>query len=102
MPLTTEQRDAVANELKRFGADLNLSEDQKQKLQGFMTEASEKLQEYRQQNPNASKEDLIKKVADNRATIRQRLVNFLTPEQLTKWDAEAAKAKEFLGQRLAA
>jgi periplasmic protein CpxP/Spy len=102
MPLTTEQRDAVANELKRFGADLNLSDDQKQKLQGFMTEASEKLQEYRQQNPNASKEDLIKKVADNRATIRQRLVNFLTPEQLTKWDAEAAKAKEFLGQRLAA
>jgi len=102
MPLTTEQRDAVANELKRFGADLNLSEDQKQKLQGFMTEASEKLQEYRQQNPNASKEDVIKKVADNRATIRQRLVNFLTPEQLTKWDAEAAKAKEFLGQRLAA
>jgi len=102
MPLTTEQRDAVANELKRFGADLNLSDDQKQKLQGFMTEASEKLQEYRQQNPNASKEDVIKKVADNRATIRQRLVNFLTPEQLTKWDAEAAKAKEFLGQRLAA
>jgi periplasmic protein CpxP/Spy len=102
MPLTTEQRDAVANELKRFGADLNLSDDQKQKLQGFMTEASEKLQEYRQQNPNASKEELIKKVADNRATIRQRLVNFLTPEQLTKWDAEAAKAKEFLGQRLAA
>jgi periplasmic protein CpxP/Spy len=102
MPLTTEQRDAVANELKRFGADLNLSDDQKQKLQGFMTEASEKLQEYRQQNPNASKEDLIKKVADNRATIRQRLVNFLTPEQLTKWDAEAAKAEEFLGQRLAA
>ena len=102
MPLSTEQRDAVANELKRFGADLNLSEDQKQKLQGFMTEASEKLQEYRQQNPNASKEDVIKKVADNRATIRQRLVNFLTPEQLTKWDAEAAKAKEFLGQRLAA
>ncbi len=102
MPLTTEQRDAVANELKRFGADLNLSDDQKQKLQGFMTEASERLQDYRQQNPNASKEDLIKKVADNRASIRQRLVNFLTPEQLTKWDTEAAKAKEFLGQKLAA
>jgi hypothetical protein len=44
----------------------------------------------------------LRKVADNRATIRQRLVGFLTPEQLTKWDAEAAKAKEFLGQKLAA
>jgi Spy/CpxP family protein refolding chaperone len=102
MPLTPEQRDAVASELKRFGADLNLSEEQKQKLHTFMTEASEKIQEYKQQNPNASTEDLIKKVADNRAALRQRLVNFLTPEQLTKWDAGVAKAKEFLGQKLAA
>ena len=102
MPLTAEQRDAVASELKRFGADLNLSEEQKQKLHSFMTEASEKIQEYKQQNPNASMEDLIKKVADNRAALRQRLVNFLTPEQLTKWDAGVAKAKEFLGQKLAA
>ena len=33
MPLTPEQRDMVASELKGFAADLNLSEDQKQKLQ---------------------------------------------------------------------
>jgi hypothetical protein len=102
MPLTQEQRDMVVDELKRFATDLSLSEDQKQKLHGFLSEASEKLQEYKQQNPNVSKEDLIRKVADNRAMIRQRLVNFLTPEQLTKWDAAAAKAKEFLGQKLAA
>jgi periplasmic protein CpxP/Spy len=102
MPLTPEQRDMVANELNKFATDLKLSEDQKQKLHTFLSEASEKLHEYRQQNPNVSKEDLIKKVADNRAAIRQRLVNFLTPEQLTKWDAEVAKAKEFLGQKIAA
>jgi predicted HTH transcriptional regulator len=102
MPLTPEQRDMVASELKRFATDLNLSEDQKQKLHTSLSEVSEKVQEYKQQNPNASKEDLIKKVADNRAAIRQRLVNFLTPEQLTKWDAEGAKAKEFLGQKIAA
>ena len=102
MSLTPEQRDAVVSELKKIGGELNLSEEQKQKLQTFMTEASEKVQEYKQQNPNASQEDLIKKIADNRATIRQRLVNFLTPEQLTKWDTEVAKAKEFLGQKLAA
>lgn len=102
MPLTPEQRDAVTSELKRFGTDLNLSEDQKQKLQGFMTDASEKLQEYKQQNPNASKEDLIKKAAENRASIRQRLASFRTPEQLAKLDTELAKAKEFLGQKLAA
>ncbi|SRR6266576_3162179 len=102
MPLTTEQRDMVANELKRIATDLNLSEDQKQKLHAFLSEASEKVQEYKQQNPNASKEDLIKRVSDNRASIRQRLVNFLTAEQLSKWDAEVAKAKEFLGQKIAA
>ena len=98
MPLTTEQRDAVASELKRIGAALNLSDEQKQKLQAFMGEASEKVHEYKQQNPNATPEDLISKVRDNRAALRQRLVNFLTPEQLTKWDTEVAKAKEFLGQ----
>ena len=102
MPLTPELRDSITNELKRMGADLNLSDDQKQKVQAFMTEASEKLQEYKQQNPNASKEDLIRRVAENRTAIRQRLVSFLTPDQLTKWDSEVAKAKEFLGQKLAA
>jgi periplasmic protein CpxP/Spy len=102
MPLTPDQRESVAAELKRFGADLNLTEEQKQKLHTFMSEAYEKLQEYKHQNPNASKEDLLRKVEDNRASIRQRIVNFLTPEQLTKWDAEIGKAKEFLGQKLAA
>jgi len=102
MALTAEQVASITSELKRFGADLNLSEDQKQKMHAFMSEAYEKVQEYKQQNPNATKEDLLKKLADNRAAIRQRLVGFLTPEQLTKWDAEMGKAKEFLGQKLAA
>jgi hypothetical protein len=76
--------------LKRFATDLNLSEDQKQKLHGFLSEAYDKLQEYKQQNTGVTKEDLIKKVADNRTTIRQRLVSFLTPEQLSQWDASSA------------
>ncbi len=62
MPLTQEQRNMVVDELKRFATDLSLSEDQKQKLQGFLSEASEKLHEYKEQNPNASREDLIRKV----------------------------------------
>jgi periplasmic protein CpxP/Spy len=81
---------------------LNLSEDQKGKLRGFLSEAYEKLQEYKQQNPNASKDELIKKIADNRTAIRGKLVNFLTPEQLSKWDTAVGKAKEFLGQKMAA
>jgi periplasmic protein CpxP/Spy len=102
MPLTREQLDAVIGELKQIGADLNLTDEQKQKLQAFMTEASEKVQEYKQQNPSATREDMAKKVLDNRAALRQRLVNFLTPEQLAKWDTEVAKAKEFLGHKIAA
>jgi len=102
MPLTAEQRDAVVSELKRIGASLNLSEEQKQKLHAFMTEAQEKVQEFKTQNPEATHADMIKKVADSRESIRQRVVQFLTPDQLYKWDAEVAKAKDFLGQKLAA
>ena len=102
MSLTAEERDAVVSELKRIGATLNLTDEQKQKVQAFMTEASEKVKEYKQQNPNATPQDLVHKIQDNRASLRQRLVDFLTPEQLSKWDTEVAKAKDFLGQKAAA
>ena len=102
MTLTQEQRDMVTNELKRFATDLNLSDDQKQKLHDFLTVTAEKVEEYKQQNPNATKEDLVKRINTNRTEIRERVKNFLSPEQLTKWDAEVGKAKEFLGQKVAA
>lgn len=102
MPLTSEQIESLTGELKQFGASLGLSDDQKGKLRSSMTEAYEQLQTYKTQNPNASKEDLLKKIADNRASIRQRLANFLSPDQLSKWDAELGKAKDFLGQKIAA
>jgi hypothetical protein len=41
--------------------------------------------------------DVIKKLAAERDQIREHVVKFLTPEQLTKWDAEIAKARTFLG-----
>jgi periplasmic protein CpxP/Spy len=102
MNLTPEQRETVANELKKFGADLNLSEEQKGKLHTFLTESYGKIQEYRTQNPSATREDIIKRISANRAQLRERLTSFLTPEQLQKWDTTTAKAKEFLGQKIAA
>jgi hypothetical protein len=102
MNLTPEQREQVAAELKRFGADLQLSDDQKTKLQEFLTEARAKVADYLHNNPNAKKSDIINQVAANRDQLRQRLVNFLSPEQLKKWDSEVSKAKEFLGQQMAA
>jgi len=84
----------------RFAGDLNLTDDQKQKLQGALTEAREKVGDYLKDNPNATKADIIAKVKAHRDEIRQRVVNFLSPDQLSKWDSEIAKGKEFLGQKL--
>jgi len=102
MNLSTEEREQVATELKRFARDLNLTADQKEKLHVALTEAREKIAEYMQQNPNTTKAEVVSKVVANRDAIRKRVVNFLTPEQLEKWDEEKAKAKEFLGQKIAA
>ena len=102
MTLSNVEREEVATELKRFAADLNLNDDQKEKLHSALTEAREKIAEYLQQNPNTTKADVISKVVANRDAIRQRVVSFLSPEQLKKWDDEKAKAKDFLGQKIAA
>ena len=100
MSLTAEQREQVATELKRFAADLNLTEEQKEKLQAALTEGRERVGDYLRNNPNTTKADIIAKVRAHRDEIRQRVVKFLTPEQLSKWDSEIAKAKEFLGQKI--
>ena len=50
---------------------------------------------------NISKEDIAQYIAKNRVAGREKLEKFLTPEQLEMWDAEVAKAKDFLSQRAA-
>jgi len=100
MSLTAEQREQVATELKRFAGDLNLTDEQKEKLQAALTDAREKVGEYLRNNPNTTKAEIIAKVRAHRDEIRQRVVKFLSSEQLSKWDSEVAKAKEFLGQKL--
>jgi len=99
--MTPEEVSNIAAELKRLGTELNLSDSQKDQLKSFLTEKYEQLQEYRKQNPNLSKEDVTKYIAKNREAGRQKLEKFLTPEQLKTWDAEVAKAKDFLSQRAA-
>ncbi len=102
MNLTQEQHDQVVAEVKRFASSLQLSDDQKAKLENAFTEARSKVGDYLKDHPGVTRADIAKQVASHRDQIRQRVVNFLTPEQLKKWDAEVAKAKEFLGQQLAA
>ena len=65
-----------------------------------MAEAREKIEEYVKKNPNTTRADIISKVKARRPEIGERVESFLNPDQLSKWDAEVAKAKELLGQRL--
>jgi periplasmic protein CpxP/Spy len=99
--MTPDEISNIAAELKRLGGELNLSDTQKEGLKTFLTEKFEKLQEYRKQNPNVSKEDIAQYITKNRDAGREKLQKFLTPEQLTKFDAEMAKVKDFMSQKAA-
>jgi predicted HTH transcriptional regulator len=100
--MTPRTTDAVATELKRFAQELTLSDSQKEQLRTQLADKHAKLQEFMQQNPNISRQEMIQKVASVRGSIREQIVKFLTPQQLEKWDTEVTKAKEFLGHRVAA
>jgi protein CpxP len=95
--LSAEAKEAISAELKRIAASLNLSEDQKTQLHTSLEHAREKLDEIRKAHPDLTKADVIEKLKAVRVAARERVVKFLTPDQLTKWDAEVAKAKSFLG-----
>jgi hypothetical protein len=101
MELTPDQREELAAELKRFSTALALSDAQKEQLKTALTEAYGKLQEFKQRNPSVMKEELVQKIAANRSALRERVVAFLSAQQLTTWDAEMAKAKEVLGAKAA-
>src|SRR5436190_630159 len=100
--MSPEKLDAITTELKKIGQELNLSDSQKAQLRTALEERHAKIQEFRQQNPDISKKELVQKIVSIRGGLRERVVQFLTPQQLEKWDAEVAKAKEFLGQSIAA
>lgn len=100
--MTPEDTNIVSNELKQYATNLNLSDAQKEQLKTFLADKYAKLNEFRQQNPNISKEELVQRIASMRNSGREQLVRFLTPEQLAKWDAELTKAKDFFGQKIAA
>jgi len=100
MAMTAEQREQAATELKRFAADLDLSDEQKEKLHTALAEGRERVGEYLKTHPNTTKAEIVSKVKEHRSEIHDRIAKFLNPEQLGKWDNEVAKAKEFLGQKL--
>jgi hypothetical protein len=98
--MRTETIEVVETELKRFAADLKLSDAQKTQLKAALEHAHERIEEAHEKNPSISRADVVAKLKENRTAIRERVVKFLNPEQLTKWDAEVTKAKTFLGQNI--
>ena len=97
MDISTEQAQMIKDELKRFAGDINLSDEQKTKLHERLAFAAGRLFEFKKSHPDVTRQDIIKTVGSHRAELRAAWERFLTPEQLQKWDAEVAKAKEFLG-----
>jgi protein CpxP len=95
--LNAESKEVVVTELKRIVTSLNLSENQKNQLQTALENARERLDEIRKTHPDMTKADVIEKLKSVRGTARERVVKFLNPDQLAKWDAEVGKAKTFLG-----
>jgi len=100
--ISSEERDLIRNELNGIVQTLDLTDKQQGSVHAALTDAYDDLREYKRQNPDASKEDLVKRLAANRDSVRERLGKFLSAEQLAQWDAELARAKEFLGQKFAA
>jgi hypothetical protein len=95
--MNSGEQDAVIIELKRVTQSLKLSHSQQEQLRTRLADKQAELQELRQQNPNIQRKGLIQKLTEIRSILRIEVVNFLTPQQLEKWDAEAAKAEEFFG-----
>ena len=100
--MTTEARTKIVDEVKRFAADLNLSESQKSQLQTAYEKAEDRIEEIRKANPDVTRADVIKKLVAARDQIREHIVKFLTPDQLKKWDAEMSKGRTFLGHPMQA
>lgn len=101
MALTGEQLGEVAEELRQIATELNLSDEQKEKVKTALTGAREKILQYKQENPSATREQIVAKVAENRSAIRERVVAFLKPDQLAKWDAAITKLKDAMGAKAA-
>jgi len=90
----------VETELKQFASDLNLTDQQKTQLRSVLENARERMDDIRAKNPDVTRADVIAKLAEVRSSLRERVVNFFTPEQLAKWDSGVAKARTFLGEKV--
>ena len=89
MAITPEERERVESEVKRYAKDLNLTDQQRERLESALLDTQEKIGQYLKKYPDAPPAEIIDAVNEHRAEIRQRVVNFLSPDQLMKWDTDS-------------
>ena len=74
-----------AEAMKRVAEELQLTDEQKQKLQPIFREEGEKMREL-QGNTSLSREEKLAKFQDLRTAAAAKIKPILTPEQQEKWE----------------
>lgn len=92
-----EAKEAATTNSRRLSFSLSFTEDQKTQLHTALESALENFDEIRKSNSDLTKVKVVDRLRSVRTTARERAVKFLTPDQLTKWDAEVSKARTSLG-----
>lgn len=82
---------ALRERMQETARELNLTEEQTQKLQAIVRERLEKLRELRE-DAGLSREEKIAKVKAVRDEITAEVKKVLTPEQFEKWQAKQGPA----------
>ena len=90
--LTPAQQKKVSDELKRFGADLNLSPTQKDQMRSILGDQISQTSAVRKDS-SLSQSEKAAKIAEIRNAQHVKIAGVLSPDQLQKWDVEAAKAR---------
>jgi hypothetical protein len=98
--MTPEQ--IVDVEINRFSAAMNLSESQKVHLTKYLNGEYAELLDFMRKNPGISRDDLLQRLDIILSTCRDQLNAYLNPAQLAAWDVEMERAKQLLGDELAA
>ena len=83
-PAAGDRIAALRERMQETARELNLTDEQKEKLQTIVRERMEKLRDLRQDN-SLSREEKLEKVKAAREEITAEVKKVLTPEQFEKW-----------------
>jgi Spy/CpxP family protein refolding chaperone len=78
------RRAALQERLKKLSENLNLTDEQKEKLKPIIREQAVKMRELRQ-NTELSRQDKLAKFKELREDMDKKIEPILTPEQKEKW-----------------